>query len=347
MNKVALVILTVFSTIALHAQQSRPATRLVVPSSTVSVDAFADYYYNVQNPVASMKNVNAFELRRVDLGFEHVFSRSVIVYSEVEANSGAESVGSEYSLFVKQAFAELRNILPQMRVVLGLSPTPAVVNSERIWGYRSLAALPLEYYGMAPSVDNGIAIKGKIDPDGVIGYHLMVGNGTGTLRETDKVKRLYASLILTPASGFTLEGYADFENGGNKKYRTTLKGLLGLEETGYALGIEGVYKINHHYVGPSYDQSPYVVSVYGWGQLADAFRLVLRGDYYDDDVNNTTGGIKTSEAMLGFDYLAAPDVHVIPNIVYAKYTNKNSAAPAIDDAVTVRLTAAFNFSAQK
>ena len=348
MKLLSLIVLAAMCTYGLHAQQPQRATKTVlppVPSSTFSASGFADYYYHVQNPLEAEKGGNAFDLRRVNIGFEHLFSRTVNVFTQVEANSNGAS--AEYSLFMKQAYVEVKNILPQMRVVMGLSPTPAVVTSERIWGYRSLEALPLELYGMAPSVDNGIAMKGKIDPDGVISYHVMVGNGTGTLRETDKIKRLYASIGLTPMTGFTIEGYGDFENAGNERYRATFKGLIGLEENDYAFGLEGIYRINHHTVTQWYNQSPYAISIYGWGQLADAIRIVYRGDYYDDDQNNSSNGIRTVQAMAGIDYLPVPEVHLIPNVMYASYTNKNSAAPKLDNALTVRLTAAFSFSSLK
>jgi hypothetical protein len=348
MKILSLIVLAAMCTSGLHAQQQPRATKTVlppVPSSTFSASGFADYFYHVQHPVEAEKGANAFELRRINIGFEHLFSRTVNVFTQVEANSDGSA--AEYSLFMKQAYVEVKNILPQMRVVMGLSPTPAVVTSERIWGYRSLQALPLELYGMAPSVDNGVAMKGKIDPDGIISYHVMVGNGTGTLRETDNIKRLYASVGLTPMTGFMIEGYADFENAGNERYRSSFKGLIGLEESDYAFGLEGIYRINHHTVSQWYDQSPYAISIYGWGQAADEIRIVYRGDYYDDDQNNSRNGMRTVQATLGIDYLPVSDVHVIPNVMYTSYANKNSNAPKLDNALTVRLTAAFSFSSLK
>lgn len=329
----------------LHAQQRAAAKTpaVPVPSTTVSASAFADYYYNLQSPNASLKDENAFQIRRVDLGLEHKFSRTVLVYSEIEANSEELSLNSA-QLFVKQAYVEVKNILPQMRAVLGLSPTPAVVTSERIWGYRALQKMPLERYGMATEVDNGFALKGKIDPHGVIAYHVMIGNGAGTWRESDKLKKVYASLGVSPGGGLTLEAYGDFMNEGNERYRASFKGLIGLEDKDYALGLEGIYRINHHTLTQWYDQSPYAVALYGWVGASERVRIVYRGDYFDDDQNKTTSGLRTVEATFGLDYLPVPGVHLMPNVVYTTYTNKNSAAPKLDDAVTVRMTAAFTIA---
>jgi hypothetical protein len=336
--------------VGVHAQQQQRAAKTVppvYPSSTYSASGFADYYNMIQSPNAAEKGTNAFELQRVDIGFEHFFSKSVNAFAQVEVNDNTAQAGTASSLFMKQAYVEVRNILPQMRVVMGLSPTPAVVTSERIWGYRSLEMLPLEKYGMAPSVDNGIAMKGKIDPDGMVAYHVMVANGTGTLTEGDKIKRLYASMGLTPMKGFTIEGYVDFTNAGNDRYRASFKGLIGLEDVDYAFGLEGIYGINHHTLTQWYNESPYAISLYGWGQMAEKIRIVYRGDYYDDDQNNVKTGMRTIEGMLGIDYLPVPEVHIIPNVVYSTYTVKNAGAVKPDDGITVRLTAAFSFSSTK
>ncbi len=347
MNKLSLLLLLMLGAAGLHAQQSvaKRAPAPAVPSTVVTAGGFAGYYYNMQNPNASLTDRNAFELRRVNLGAEHKFSRYVTAVAEIEANEAG--AGGTYGLSLRQANVEIRNILPQMRVVMGLSPTPAVVTSERIWGYRSLQTMPLEYYGMAPAVDNGIAVKGKIDPHGIVAYHVMVGNGSGTMRETNSTQKIYASLGLTPVAGFTLEGYADFESETSDRYRASFKGLVGLEETGYAVALEGIYRINHHTLTPFYDQSPFAVSLYGWVEADTDIRLVFRGDYYDDDQNKPGSGLRSFEATIGVDYIPVKGVHVIPNIGYGTYTNKNSAVPKSDDAITLRLTAAFSFTSLK
>ncbi len=346
MKTLAFLILLLLCPPGLHTQQQRAAKSAPpsLPLSVLTVSAFTDYYYTVQSPNAAAAGENAFDLRRLNIGFEHRFTRTVSVFTQAEANNGETRSGSNYSLFLKQAFVEVRNILPQMRVVMGLSPTPAVATSERIWRYRSLQKTPLEIYGMAPSVDNGIAMKGKIDPDGIVAYHVMAGNGTGTLREADKIKRLYASMGLTPLAGFTMEGYADFENAGNDRYRASFKGLIGLEAAEYAIGLEGIYRINHHTLTPWYNQSPFAVAVYGWAKASETVRIVYRGDYYDDDQNKLHFGLRTVEVTLGLDVMPVPEVHVIPNIVYTSDTNKDASLPKSDDGVTLRLTAVFGFS---
>jgi hypothetical protein len=325
--------------------QTRPA-QTQKSASTYSGfrgDGFFDYYYNVANPSSYLKGQNGFDMRRLTLGYQLGFTKNVLAYSELEAKNSDAPTG-KYSVYVKQAFVEVKNVLPQMRLVMGLSPTPAVVTSERLWGYRMLQALPLEYYGLAPTVDNGIAAKGKIDPDGLLSYHVMVGNGSGLFVETDKIKRLYASVGLTPTPGLVLEAYGDFENAGNARYHATFKGLVGYEGTSFTVGLEGIYRINHHTVTQWYDESPYAISLYGWMLADDGIRLVYRGDFYDFDQNKKSYGVQTIAATLGLDYMPVPDVHIVPNIMYTSYINKVASAVKPDDALTVRLTAAFVLS---
>ncbi|HLP15331.1 MAG TPA: hypothetical protein VK470_03670 [Bacteroidota bacterium] len=331
-----------FTPVSAQQRQAQPKKAATVTSGFKGL-GFIDYYYNAQNPSPDAKGLNAFDIRRLNLGYEHSFTKNVLVYSELEANDGELTGTSKYSVFVKQAFVELKNILPQMRMVMGLSPTPAVVTSERLWGYRMLQKLPLDYYGLAPTVDNGIALKGKIDPYGLLSYHVMVANGTGTLVESNKMKRIYASLGLTPTPGFVLEGYGDFENLGDDRYRATFKGLVGYESSSFTAALEGVYRINHQTVRRNYNESPYAVSLYGWMQADNDVRFVYRGDYYDPDQNRTSG-IRMIEATIGIDYMPVNDVHIVPNLIYTSYTNKRSSGLKPDDAITLRLTAGFYFS---
>ncbi|MGE5313356.1 MAG: hypothetical protein ACM3Q4_01530 [Acidobacteriota bacterium] len=324
--------------------QPRQAQKSGPVSSGIKGLAFIDYYYNVQNPVSAVEGTNAFDIRRINLGYEHTFTRTVGAYSEIEANNADLTSARKYSVFIKQAYVELRDVLPQMRIDLGLSPSPAVTTSERIWGYRMLQKLPLDYYGLSPTVDNGLSVKGKIDPYGVVGYHVMVGNGNGTLVETDKTKRFYGALTLAPADGLTLEGYADYENLGNERYRATFKALAGFEGEAFSIGLEGVYRINHHTLRPTYDESPYAVSVYGWFAASAPVRFVYRGDFFDPDQNASNAGRRQIEAIVGIDYMPSPTVHIVPNVMYTNYSMKASGVPDPSDAITVRLTAGIYFS---
>jgi hypothetical protein len=341
------ILLALLISISLMSGQTRQQT--AQKSSSVSSgftgSGFVDYSYYLKNNSVSAEGINEFTIRRINLGYEHAFTRNVLAYAELEA--GHEQAMYDYGEYIfkfKQAFVELKNLLPQMRLVMGLSPTPAVVTSERIWGYRMLDPLPLELYGFAPVVDNGIAAKGKIDPDGIVSYHVMVGNGTGTYGESNKTKRLYGSLGLSPGQGLTVEGYADFENGGNGRYVTTMKALAGVEGSGFAVGLEGTAQINHHIATAASDVTPYAASLYAWIGTGEEIRVVCRGDFFDPDYNKSSSGIRTIQAMAGIDYRPANDVHIVPNIVYTTYSNKQSGAVVPNDGITVRLSAGFSFS---
>ena len=94
------------------------------------------------------------------------------------------------------------------------------------------------------------------------------------------------------------------------------------------------------------DQTPLGMSGFIWLQIAAPLRVVLRGDYFDPDFEIKSVGAQHIYALAGLDYLPGKDIHLIPNIMYEHQLNKNSAAAAVKDAITARLTVAYTFSHQ-
>ena len=157
---------------------------------------FVDYSYAAQSEDASQKGTNAFEFRRIYLGYDQdisdQFSARVLIEADKEdtAKSGAMDFTAE------EAYLEWKNLVSLSSIYFGLSYTPSIAMAEKIWGYGSLEKVILDRNGLVAYDDMGVGIKGKFVSDGSIGYAVMVGNGQGVKLENDKLKKIYGELYL-------------------------------------------------------------------------------------------------------------------------------------------------------
>ena len=107
-------------------------------TSVINGYFFGDYYYNLTNHDASEKDRNAFQFRRIYFTFENNITEDIKIRFRIE--SAHDKYGSEFKInpFVKHAFLEWSNLIPNHKIYIGLGETNAFKNSESYWGYRSI-----------------------------------------------------------------------------------------------------------------------------------------------------------------------------------------------------------------
>ncbi|MGA9408316.1 MAG: hypothetical protein WBW71_14370 [Bacteroidota bacterium] len=358
--KTFIIVLTVLFCISPVVPQAKKDAKNVAPQTSPASKSnegmiwgqtFVDYSYAAQSEDASQKGTNAFEFRRIYLGYDQnisdQFSARVLIEADKEdtAKSGAMDFTAE------EAYLEWKNLVSLSSIYFGLSYTPSIAMAEKIWGYRSLEKVILDRNGLVAYDDMGVAIKGKFVSDGSIGYAVMVGNGQGVKLENDKLKKIYGELYCTPMKNGVVELYSDYENSPDAQWKLTGKGLLGYQVPSVSAGVEGFYRIVHdgafNTLTPT-DSNLAGGSAYTSFQITDGIRGVLREDFYDANVSETNVGIRESFSIIGLDYSPALGVHVIPNVLYTHRLYKVSPAhgPALVDDITARLTFAYSFSAR-
>lgn len=313
---------------------------------------YVDYAYIAQARVGSTQGNNAFEFRRIYLGYDQDISDHFSARVLIEANNLETTTSGNMSFFAKQAYLEWKNLLPMANIFIGLSPTPSLANAEKIWRYRSLEKVILDRTGLVAISEMGVGVRGKIVPDGSLGYAVMIGNGNGGKLENDKLKKIYGEFDFEPVKGGVVELYGDYENGSNGRAKLTGKGLLGYQFADVSFGAEGFYRNVKHgtfrATGASPDSNLVGASANTSFQIVEKIRLVLRGDFFDPDFLVKNSGIREIFAVAGLDYAPVRDVHLIPNALYTHrlYKKKLAANPVLNDDITVRLTFAYSFSAQ-
>lgn len=217
--------------------------------------AYADYYYNFSNHSDAEKDRNAFTFRRVYFTFENTITPNMKIRFRLESAHGDYGSTSKINPFVKHAYLEWSNLIPNHKLYLGIAETNAFKNTEDYWGYRSIEKTIMDLNKINPSADMGIALKGNL-VGSVLHHWLTIHNGPGYgSSEVDRYKKVGYALWITPVKGLMIEGYADYENQNPNDLQTasvykyaknytgsasynTIKGFIGYDQPRFTIGAE-------------------------------------------------------------------------------------------------------------
>ncbi len=342
-----LCVLPVFA----HAQTKQTREEFK-PGGKFSMQFFGDYYYKFagdSHPFSTAeyadepKNFNAFDIRRLYLGYAYDFTPK-ISGKVIVAHEGNTLAGGKRTFYLKVAQLEVRNIIPLGNLIVGETGTPTFSTfTQKIWGYRSVEKSMPGMRKFGTSNDLGVALTGSFSDDKTIGYMLMVGNGNDSRKESDAYKKVYAEVHAKLDNKYLLEIYADYEGGddnGTDRSRTTLKGFAGYQTPDITLGLSFIKQWRNNEIFPGLDSNPTGISVFTHGRLAgDRLKGFARYDFYDSDFSTA---YNEQFILFGLDYLVAADIHFMPNVWINTYSAKRG-ANALDADVVGRVTLSYTF----
>lgn len=330
---------------------------------------FADYYHTIGHHDAATEGLNAFNIRRVYFTFENNITPNIKVRFRLESAHPKFGKSEKINPFVKHAYLEWSNLIPNHKLYLGIGETNGFKNAEGYWGYRSIEKTIMDFNKISSSADMGIALKGDL---GNVAHHwLTFFNGTGYgSAEVDKYKKIGYAFWLTPVPGLIIEGYADYENQdpdtGTFKYAKdyfqgsgyyTLKTFLGYSAASFTLGAEWFLRTNKDAGSVDAagtrktDVKKQGFSFFGsWITPIPKLKLFARYDSYDpntdDDVwvSDSVNGMDDEFSLIiaGLDFIPKGNVHFMPNIMIKNYSTSGK-----DSDVTARMTLYFKFDTGK
>lgn len=345
---------------------------------------FGDYYVKAQadslNRGSSSqysgipKNRNAFQIRRLYLGYNYNITKKFAAEVLLEAAPGEGLTDNKLAFYIKLANLRIKDLWKGTDLVLGQVSTPGfAMSSEPIWGYRSIEKTIIDIRG-TPSYDLGASLQGKFDPKkGNFGYDLMVGNGTGAKPEGDNYKWLYGDVwgkFLDKKLYVNL--YMDYNGmspvAGMKHSRSMIKGFVAYTVPSFTFGVEAYsnHLRNDDQATEISSGTVDVLSVNATGFsifthgtiVKDKLNFFARTDFFNPNnqidnnkynkyVGNTGGyndpSTKENFITAGLDFTPVKNVHLMPNIWINHYTHQGFATKYNASDVVARLTFYFVF----
>lgn len=329
---------------------------------------FGDYFYNVArdtvfhggNPSsaqAGAKDLQGFQFRRIYFAYDNDISEKFTSRFRLEADQVSNTSDGKFGVAVKDAYLRWKNIFAGSDLYFGLSPTPAYDISEAAWGYRSLEKTIMDLRGIVSSRDLGIALRGKIDEEGMFNYWLMIANNAGQKPETDKFKRYYMNIQVKPAKNLQFTVYADYASKAEilDPYSTvtpratvsnsvlTTAAFIGYKEPDkFNLGVEGFLMSTAHGFNDGTSlksKSGIGLTLYASVNIQQEIALVGRYDLYDPNTDSKSKGDMLNYFLAGVSFMPDKNVSIIPNVQVETY-EKSSApnAPSINASITGRVT---------
>ncbi len=329
---------------------------------------FGDYYYNASRDgaISSLKNVatsgeqdfQAFQIRRIYLTYDNKISKDFKARVRFEMGNSVLATNGKFSANIKDAYIQWKAFGKQILVV-GLQGTPSFSVSEKYWGYRPLEKTIMDLRKIESSRDLGIGLKGELDKKGVFGYSILIGNGSSNKPETNKYKRYYLHLKISPTKNLAITLNGDFSPKGEIKnpYTTTPNNnvsngtftssfFIGYKaDKKYTLGVETfIQSTNNGFNNGTsiQNKSSFGISVFGNVKLKNNLRLVGRYDYFDPNTNMLSKGDSRNYILTGLDFQVHKQVSIMPNIQIETYETQVS-GKSIDASVTGRLTIYYKF----
>lgn len=307
---------------------------------------------------SGLENQNGFWIRRVyftvDKKIDEKFSGRIRLEM---AHPGPRS-SEKIEPFIKDASLGWR-IHEDHQLILGISPTPAHSTTEEFWGYRIVEKMPMDLQKMGGTRDLGVALKGKMDEDGMLNYHAMLGNGNGVSNESDKGKKAQLAVNVYPSDGLFLQAYVDWNDlpdlGSHSRDVFTLRGFAGYEEDGIRVGglVAHQTRQNHdtgRATNGGEDLELTVLSAFGvyeagedltlFGRIDRTFEVnpLVSNNYYfplDKSAEHTL-------LIAGLDWSPAKGVSIIPNLEVAVYSDPDG-AEGPDPTVIPRITVGYKY----
>jgi len=337
------------------------------PRGKISGYIWADTYYNVSGdpehrynssgadsanqlisgsysggmPSVIGRDLNGVQVRRVYFQHDGELSIKYSTRFRLEVDGKSLTSDGKLGVNVKAAYFQAKEVIPRGNFLVGVIGTPVWETSEAAWGYRSIEKTIADFRGLGSSADLGIQMKGYADEGRKVGYNFAIGNGLGQKPENNRYKKVYFGLPLRPASDLTIEPYVDYEWGAGGKDKATYKVFVGYAMRKLSLGAELVDRVNHNPSGSNTE--PLGLSFFGTYRAKETMALFARYDRYQPDTR-AADRIDADLYVAGIDWMAAPNVSIMPNVLATQYRARGAAEAPPHHDVQARVTFNVKFS---
>lgn len=319
---------------------------------------FGEYYYVANHHSHAIDGRHGFWFRRIYFTYNNKLTNNIKMRLRFEMNSPGDFKSSDnLTAVVKDAYLSYKT--GAQVLMFGIVSTPTWDhNVEKVWGYRSVEKTPLDLLKMGSSRDFGVGLKGLLNEAQTVSYMFLFGNGAANKGETDRGKKVYASLAFKPVEGLTLEAYGDYEAQKENKTYYVIQGFGSYEGDWVRIG--AMYARRHFkqdIAGGDDKKNDYdIFSAFAVVKAAKDVEIIARYDrMFGDGFENNFKGHKISYVPFadnprapfnlvigGISWQAAKNVWLIPNIKYVFYEEPDIGEKPSED-VYANMTIWFKF----
>ena len=342
------------------------------PRGRISGLAFGDVYYDVAGDPRHLynaagadqgqanidgkkvigKDLNGVQLRRVYFQLDNDLTPRIATRFRLEVDGRELTSGGKLAPYLKNAYVQAKSVIPRGDFFFGEVSTPVFEVPEAFWGYRSVEKLIADFWGLRPSSDLGIELKGYADPSHRFGYSALVSDGSGQKPETDRFKTFALSLPVK-LGDLRVEPYVDYQpvrvnpnasavsdtaaNNDQALYRL----FAGYEFRRWALGGEAFTRLKHG--GAKANTEARGVSVFARGSMSTTLAAFARFDEFRPDTR-AANRVDVQLWIGGVDWQPIKDFHVMPNVEATQYVRRGNAVVPPHHDLQARVTFYYLFS---
>ncbi len=308
---------------------------------------FGDYYYVVSNHNPSIKNANGFWIRRIYFTYDKPLSKAFTIRLRMEmSHPGDFQTKAAPVPFVKDAYLKYQH--GNHAFFFGISPTPMFTVIEKIWGYRPVEKTPLDLQKFSSTREMGFAIKGSLDREKQIRYHVMIGNGNSNKSETDQGKKISLSLGYYSAHNFLIVLDGEYNDLPGQTDWYTAQILAGYVAPQFRLGLQFARQTRQQ--GTLGNKNLDIASFFVAGQLSKHLNAFFRTDrmFSPNPAGNQIAYLPFDPSaastffVTGIDWTPIANVHFMPNVEAVTYDANSSGQRPTNDLMP-RLTFYYKF----
>ena len=238
---------------------------------------------------------NAFEIKRVYLGYEYKISEKIS--SKVTFDVGKNNSGSDYTAFLKIAQLDWK-VKNNFKLSLGMIGNKQFKYQESIWGYRYMYKTFQDENKFGSSADLGVNAEIKLSEKINLNLFALNGEGYKNVQDDNGFIKIGGNLIYEFNNGLSAKIYYDSQSSVDNFNLVNTGYFIGYEKKNTRVGLEYNEMLNGKtYKDPFSDHNLSGFSGYVSQNLSKNSNIFFR---YDSLISNTLDGA-TENWNLGKD----------------------------------------------
>jgi hypothetical protein len=348
---------------------AQDTTQTFKPYGVIGGLFFGDFAYKIKADSLKRGNVeysnidapeSFFNIRRLYISYDYFISPK-FTSQIVLTYEGQTAATSTRNIFIRYMNVRWKNVFKRTDFVFGQQATPIYNFFETTWGLRYIEKTIADMRGIAPASDLGFSVQGRLNEKGNLNYNFTIANGSGLRPENDKYKRLYATFfgkLFNEKLWFDVDYSYEATAPSAHQSKHLYKVGVAYKTDKIAIGAEAFDDALKHQAGTirsvtndtvMVNESSVGYSVFLTKRFSKQFSCFIRYDKFNPDTKFNSGNHYVSSYNVnsenffaaGLDYQPVESVHIIPNLWYDHFHNKQikeSAALTQNADVVPRLT---------